>query len=103
MQDHSSRTQGSPRRKWLRAPSSWLKLSRIMVKIVIKIVTGFPGGSAIKNPPTKQETWIRSLGQDDSLEKEMATHASIPAWEISQTEEPGGLQSTGLQRVKHVV
>ena len=74
-----------------------------MVKIVIKIVMGFPGGSAIKNPPTKQETWIRSLGQDETLEKEMATHSSIPAWEISQTEEPGGLQSTGLQRVKHVV
>ena len=103
MQDHFSRTRGSPSRKWLRAPSSRLKLSRIMVKIVIKIVLGFPGGSAIKNPPTKQETWIRSLGQDETLEKEMATHSSIPAWEISQTEEPGGLQSTGLQRVKHVV
>ena len=42
-----------------------------------------------------QETWVRSLGQEDSLEKEMATHSSILAWEIPRTEKPGGLQSTG--------
>ena len=46
--------------------------------------------------------WVRSLGQEDSLEKEMATHSSILAWEIPQTEEPGGLQFKGLcKRVRH--
>ena len=48
-----------------------------------------------------QETQVLSLGQKDPLEKEMATHSSILAWEISQTEEPGRLQSMGSQRVKH--
>ena len=48
-----------------------------------------------------QETWVRSLGQEDLLEKEMATHSSILAWEILWTEEPGGLQSMRLQRVGH--
>ena len=46
-----------------------------------------------------QETWVRSLGQEDPLEKEMATHSSILAWKIPRTEEPDGLQSVGLQRV----
>ena len=45
----------------------------------------------VKNPPAKQETWIRSLGWEDPLEKEMATHSSILAWETPWTEEPGGL------------
>ena len=48
-----------------------------------------------------QETWIWSLGWEDPLEKGMATHSSILAWEILQAEEPGGLQSTGSQRVGH--
>ena len=48
-----------------------------------------------------QETQIQSLGQEDPLEKEMATHYSILAWKIPWTEEPGGLQSMRLQRVKH--
>ena len=47
----------------------------------------------VKNLPAMQETWVRSLGWDDPLEKEMATHSSIPAWRIPWTEEPGGLQS----------
>ena len=47
------------------------------------------------------ETWVRSLGLDDHLEKEMATHSSVLAWEMPWTEEPGGLQSMGLQRVGH--
>ena len=57
---------------------------------------GFPGGSAVKNPPAMQEmqeTQLRSLGQEDPLEKAMATHSSILAWEIPWTEELGGLQS----------
>ena len=55
----------------------------------------------VKNPPAKQKTWVRSLGGEDPLEKEMATHASILAWRIPWTKEPGGLQSMGLQRVGH--
>ena len=50
--------------------------------------------------PAMRETWIRSLGQEDPLEKEMATHTSIPAWEISWMEEPGGLQIMGSHRVE---
>ena len=53
---------------------------------------GFPGGSAVKNLPAVEEMQVWSLGQEDPLEKEMATHCSIFAWEISWTEEPGGLQ-----------
>ena len=52
----------------------------------------------LKNLPAMQEMWIRSLGQEDLLEKEMATHSSILARRIPWTEEPGGLQSTGLQK-----
>ena len=48
-----------------------------------------------------QKTWVHSLGQEDPLEKEMATHFSVLAWEIPWAEEPDGLQSTGLQRVGH--
>ena len=55
----------------------------------------------VKNLPTVQETWIRSLGLKDSLEKEMATHSTILALRILWTEVPGGLQSMGLQRVGH--
>ena len=51
----------------------------------------FPGGLVVKNLPAKQEIWVRSLGQEDPLEKEMATHSNILAWEITWTEEPGGL------------
>ena len=54
----------------------------------------------VKNIPAKQETWVRFLSQKDPLEKEMATHSSIPAWEILQTEKPGGLQSIESQRVR---
>ena len=55
----------------------------------------------LKRLPAMQETWVRSLGWEDPLEKEMATHSSILAWRIPWTEEPGGLQSTGSQRVGH--
>ena len=56
----------------------------------------------VKNLPVMRETWIQSLGQEDPLEKKIATHSSILAWEIPWTEEPGGLQSMGSQRVGHV-
>ena len=54
----------------------------------------FPGGSVVKNLPAKQETRVRSLGREDPLEKEMATHSRILAWETSWAEEPGGLYSS---------
>ena len=56
-------------------------------------------GSAVKNLSTMQEMRVRSLGWEDPLVKEMATHSSILAWEIPWTEAPGGLQTTGSQRV----
>ena len=62
---------------------------------------GFPGGSDYKNLSAMQETRVRSLGWEDTLEKGMATHSSVLAWRIPWTEGPGGLQSMGLQRVKH--
>ena len=49
---------------------------------------GFPAGSGVKKPPAMQETWVPSLGREDPLEEEMATHSSILAWEIPWTEEP---------------
>ena len=55
----------------------------------------------VKNLPAVQEAHIQSLGQEDPLEKGMATHSSILAWRIPWTEEPDGLQATGLQRVGH--
>ena len=55
----------------------------------------------VKRLPAMQETQVRSLGQEDLLEKEMATHSSALAWKIPWTEEPGRLQSMGLQRVGH--
>ena len=55
----------------------------------------------VKHLPTMQEIWVRSLGREDPLEKEMATHSSTLAWKIPQMEEPGRLQSVGSQRVGH--
>ena len=55
----------------------------------------------VKNPPAVRETWVRSLGQEDPLEKEMETHSSTLAWKIQWTEEHGRLQSMGSQRVRH--
>ena len=55
----------------------------------------------VKHLPTMRETWVRSLGWEDPLEKEMATHSSTLAWKILWIEEPGGLQTLGLQRVGH--
>ena len=55
----------------------------------------------VKNLPALQDTQVQSLGQEDSLEKGIATHSSIHAWRIPWTEEPGGLQCKGSQRVEH--
>ena len=62
---------------------------------------GFPGGAVVNNSPAKQETQVQSPGQEDPLEKEMAVHASILAWKIPKTEEPGKLKIMELQRVRH--
>ena len=55
----------------------------------------------VKNPPAMQEMWVQSLGPEDPLEKEMATHSSVLAWRIPGTGEPGGLPSLGSHRVGH--
>ena len=58
-------------------------------------------GQTLKNLPAMRQTQVRSLGQEDPLEKGMATHSSIFAWRIPRTEEPGGPQSMGSQRITH--
>ena len=63
--------------------------------------TGFSGGSDCRNLPAMQEIWVQSLGWEDPLEKGMATDSSILAWRVPWTEEPGGLQAMGSQRVEH--
>ena len=68
-------------------------------KVLSKL--GSPCGSVVKNPPEMQETQVRSLDREDPLEKGTAAHSSILAWGIPWTEEPGGLQSMGSQRVGH--
>ena len=65
------------------------------------LLWGFPGAQMVKNLPAMWEAWVQSLGWEDPLEREMATCSSILAWEIPWTEEPGGLQSMGSQRVRH--
>ena len=62
-------------------------------------IGGVSVSSVVKNPPAMQETWIRSLCQEDPLEEGMATDSSILAWRISWPEESGGLQAKGLQRI----
>ena len=64
-------------------------------------VLGFPDGSAVKNPPAVQETRVQTLGQEDPLEKVLATHSSMLAWRIPWTEEPGRMPAMGSQRVGH--
>ena len=71
-------------------------MHRLIVKIWGSLVA-----LKVKNLPAVQETWVQSLGWEDPLGKEMATHSSILAWIIPWTEEPGGLQSMGSQRVRH--
>ena len=64
--------------------------------MIPSVTGGFPGHSVVKHPSANA-----GVGQEDPLEKGMATHSSILAWEIPWTEEPGGLQSVGVQRVRH--
>ena len=66
-----------------------------------KLKSEYMVAQRLKRLPLMRETWVRSLGREDPLEKEMVTHSSILAWRIPWTEKPGGLQSTGSQRVGH--
>ena len=67
--------------------------------MVFLSLMGVPSGPVVKNPSATQETRVRSLGWEESLEEEMATHSSILAWRIPGTGEPGGLPSLGSHRV----
>ena len=71
------------------------------LSIVIMEKGNFSGGSVVKNFPAKQKTWVGSLSREDPLEKEMAIHSSILAWEIPWTEESGGLQS--MRSLKYIL
>ena len=74
----------------------WYFLKKLNTELpaILLLCTDFPGSSEVKNLPTVQETWVGSLGQEDPLEKKMATHSSILAWKIPWTEEPCGLYSS---------
>ena len=93
----------------IRAGAVWLAWSGSLQPPSLSCVPGLsisrPAASLVvqtmRNLPAMQETWVQSLGLEDPLEKGMATHSSILAWRIPGTEEPGGLQSMGLQRVGH--
>ena len=69
--------------------------------LTVHVISSSLVAKRLKRLPLMRETWVRSLGWEDPLEKEMATHSSTLAWRIPWTEEPGGLQSMGLQRVGH--
>ena len=76
-------------------PSKWL------IYVISKPEWASLVAQMVKHLPTMWEIWVRSLGQEDPLEKEMATHSNTFAWKIPWTEEPGKLQSMGSQRVGH--
>ena len=69
--------------------------------MILALQWGFPSGSAVKNPLAVQEPLGQSLGQEDPLEEDMATHSSILAWTIPGAGEPGRLESKRSQRVRH--
>ena len=99
---------GRRSRSWTRAgvwpphAKSWTRLSDWTDWLNCNLeMPASPMAQMVLNQPAMQEAWVRSLGGEDPLEKEMATHSSILAWRIPWTEEPGRLQSTGSQRVGH--
>ena len=69
-----------------------------MIYIYYAYILGFPDGSVVKNSPAMQDISVQSLGWEDPLENEMASHSSILTWEVPWTEKPGRLQSMGLQK-----
>ena len=95
---------------WLQSPSTVIlepkkrksvTTSTFSLSIYHAVMCASLVAQRLKHLPVMQETWVRSLGREDPLEKQMATHSSILAWRIPWMEEPGGLQSTGSQRVGH--
>ena len=75
--------------------------SHSLISMLLVAIWIFPVAQMVKNLPAIQNTWVRSLGQKDSLEKEMTMHSSILVWRIPWTEKPGGPQSMWSQRVGH--
>ena len=94
------------RLQWSVEKTHFFSFFKIIIYLFLAVL-GLPAARAflvaqlVKNPPAMQETWVRFLGQEDPLEKEMATHSRILAWRIPWAEGPGGLRSMGLQRVGH--
>ena len=89
---------------WVKECGQLLGAGRLENGLSYRDSRGSASGSEGKKPPATQapqETWVRSLGQEDPLEKEMSTHFSILAWEIPRSEEPGRLQSIGCPRIWH--
>ena len=76
-----------------------VQLKRLGVHLIPPtLLSGFLGGSVVKNPPANAGDMVQSLGREDPLEEEMATHSSTLAWRLPRMEEPGGLRSMGSQR-----
>ena len=84
---------------------SWLPRERYVKEIFQSSCDILIGASLlaqqIKNPPAMQDSWVQSLGREDTLKEEMATHTNILAWKIAWTEDPGGLQAKKSQRVRY--
>ena len=78
-----------------------LKIFHVVAKILSDGIKTSLLAQMVKRLPAMQETWVQSLGREDPLEKEMATHSSTLSWKIPWTEEPGSLQSVGSQRARH--
>ena len=76
-------------------------LHEMYILIALPVKEGIPSDSVVRNSSAMQEMWVRYLGWEDPLKEDMATHSSILAWRIPWTDEPGGLQSTRVQRVGH--
>ena len=95
---------GGHTQPWLQCPTQSSSRSLDMESFILSFLCAYWTSlvvQTVKNPPAIQETRVRSLNQEDPLEKGMATHSSILAWRIPWTEEPGGLQFMGFQRVGH--
>ena len=97
---HSKSVKSDPRKPSTGSPP-WAAYPKLPTGFSYPYSYWAPDGSNGKKLSAVRQTWVQRLGQEQSLEKGRATHSSILAWEIPWTEEPGGLQSTGSQRVGH--
>ena len=84
-----------------RVTKSWTRLKQLTLYACITMSRASLLTQVVNNLPAMQETWVQSLGWEDPLEENMAIHSNILSWRILWTEEPGGLKSMGLQRVRH--